>query len=332
LLACGASSNVPAAELASIAAVSSLSVQWVNGGGSVFWPHNMGPLMTYMAACQKTDCSDDPTTLDFFKIAEEGQTTPGGSVWAEEQLYEGLPIKITIPSCIPSGSYIMRHEVINLARASTGQAEAFPECFQLQVTGGGSSTPAEFVKSLKPDEVARFPGAYNATDAGLNFDPYTPGKDYPFPGPQIAGAINNGGDGGGEKSTTPGSTPTRSVPTSTPVGTSTTSTTSLRAPANPGSSPTHAPRVITTTVTEVFVLTLTVLDDSHKNKKLVFSTTTTSHHPTTTPAGDPKDGCYDEEEHTPPPATTTSSATKPTGRTRRHSRRSERWRVAAVGS
>jgi len=50
--------------------------------------------MTYMAVCQKTDCSDDPTTLDFFKIAEEGQTTPGGSVWAEEQLYEGHPIKV----------------------------------------------------------------------------------------------------------------------------------------------------------------------------------------------------------------------------------------------
>jgi hypothetical protein len=240
--------------------------------------------------------------------------------------------QITIPSSIPSGSYIMRHEVINLARASTGQAEAFPECFQLQVTGGGSSTPAEFVKSLKSGEVARFPGAYKATDAGLNFDPYTAGKDYPFPGPQIAGAISNGG--GGEKSTTPGSTPTHSVPTSTPVGTSTTSTTSLRAPANPGSSPTHAPRVLTTTITEVFVLTLTIPNDSPKNKKLVFSTTTTSlsHHPTTTPAGDPKDGCYDEEEHTPPTTTTTSSTTKPTGRARRHSRRSERWRVAAVGS
>jgi len=231
----------------------------------------------------------------------------------------------------------MRHEVINLARASAGQAEAFPECFQLQVTGGGSSTPAEFVKSLKSDEVARFPGAYKATDAGLNFDPYTAGKDYPFPGPQIAGAINNGGDGGGDKSTTtPGSTPTSSVPTSTPAGTSTstTSATSLRAPANPGSSPTHTPRVLTTTVTEVFVLTLTVPDDSPKNKKLAFSTTTTSssHHPTTTSAGDPKDGCYDEEEHTPPPTTTTSSVTKPTRRARRHSRRSERWRVAAVGS
>ena len=221
--------------------------------------------------------------------------------------------------------------MINLARASTGQAEAFPACFQLQVTGGGSSTPAEFVKSLKSDEVARFPGAYKGTDAGLYFDPYTAGKDYPYPGPHIAGAINNDGNGGGDKSTTPDSTPTSSVPTSTPAGTSTTSTTSLRAPANPGSSPTHTPRVLTTTVTEVFVLTLTVPDDSPKNKKLVFSTTTTSssHHPTTTPAGDPKDGCYDEGEHTSPPTTTT---TKPTGHTRRHSRRSERWRVAAVGS
>jgi hypothetical protein len=52
--------------------------------------------MTYMAACQKTDCSDDPATLDFFKITEEGQTTPGGTVWAENELYEGHPIKVGI--------------------------------------------------------------------------------------------------------------------------------------------------------------------------------------------------------------------------------------------
>jgi hypothetical protein len=345
LLACGASNNAPATELVSIAAGSPLTIQWVNGGGRVFWPHNTGPLMTYMAACQKTDCSDDPATLAFFKIAEEGQTTPGGTIWAQKQLYEGRPVKVTVPSGIPTGPYIMRHEVINLALASTGQAEAYPSCFQLQVTGGGSSSPTEFVKSLGSN-VARFPGAYKTNDAGLNFDPYTSGKNYPFPGPKIAKAIGGGGggdNGGGDETPAPTSTPTRSISTSTlQTGTSTTSTTSPRPPVNPGSTPTRSPRVITTTVTEVFVLTMTIPDDPNNRNFAVTTTTTTtssSQLPTTTSTNDPDDGCFDEEEEektstgsTPPNTTTTSSVTTTTGYARRHARRSERWRVAAMGS
>ena len=229
----------------------------------------------------------------------------------------------------------MRHEVINLARASTGQAEAYPSCFQLQVTGGSSVSPTDFVKSLGSDDVARFPGGYKASDAGLNFDPYTAGKDYPFPGPNISKAISNGGNGGGGE-TTP-STPTRSVPTSTVrTGTSTTSTTSPQTPGNPGSTPTRSPpRVITTTVTQVFVLTMTMPNDSPKNKNLAVTTTTTlsSQLPTTTPADDPKDGCHDDEETSTRPSTTTSSlVAKSTGYARRHARRSERWRAATMES
>jgi hypothetical protein len=52
--------------------------------------------MTYMAPCNTTDCSGDPADLEFFKIAEEGQYTPGGSVWVQQQLYEGYPISVDI--------------------------------------------------------------------------------------------------------------------------------------------------------------------------------------------------------------------------------------------
>ena len=136
LLACGASGNVPASELASVAAGSSLMVQvrvprtfplvslfterchifvqWVNGGGGIFWPHNTGPLMAYMAACQKTDCSDDPSTLDFFKVSEAGQTTPGGTVWAQNELYEGHPIQVdTYPRLALILSHSHSHAMLN---------------------------------------------------------------------------------------------------------------------------------------------------------------------------------------------------------------------------
>lgn len=45
--------------------------------------------MTYMAACATDDCSDDPTTLSFFKIAEDGQVSGLGSDWAQASIHAG---------------------------------------------------------------------------------------------------------------------------------------------------------------------------------------------------------------------------------------------------
>lgn len=73
-------------------------------------------------------------------------------------------ISYTIPSCIKAGYYLVRHEIIALHAAySYPGAQFYPGCHQLQVTGGGSTTPGNLVS---------FPGAYKSTDPGITYDSY----------------------------------------------------------------------------------------------------------------------------------------------------------------
>jgi hypothetical protein len=75
---------------------------------------------------------------------------------------------ITIPKCIAPGKYLMRNEHIALHTAgSVGGAQFYLSCAQLDVTGGGSTTPTN---------LAAFPGAYKATDPGILIN-----INYPIP-------------------------------------------------------------------------------------------------------------------------------------------------------
>lgn len=72
--------------------------------------------------------------------------------------------KYTVPKCIASGYYLVRHEIIALHSAySYPGAQFYPGCHQLKVSGGGSSTPSGLVS---------FPGAYKGSDAGITYDAY----------------------------------------------------------------------------------------------------------------------------------------------------------------
>ena len=62
----------------------------------------------------------------------------------------------TIPKSVPSGNYLIRFETIALHSLP---AQMYPECAQIQITGGGSRQPTE-------DELVSFPGAYQSTDPG----------------------------------------------------------------------------------------------------------------------------------------------------------------------
>ncbi|KAF8319671.1 glycoside hydrolase, partial [Clavulina sp. PMI_390] len=149
------------------------------------WPHNTGPILTYMAACSDSTCGDDPTTLEFFKIQQDSYMEGSTTTWVQDLIYKGYPYNVTIPTALANGNYIMRHELINMAPGA-GNDEDYPSCFQLTVTGGsGSGTPSSFASSLGSTYLAKFPGAYAASDAGLNADGYTY-STYDFPGPAIA--------------------------------------------------------------------------------------------------------------------------------------------------
>ncbi len=67
----------------------------------------------------------------------------------------------TIPSCLAPGFYLVRHEIIALHSAwAQGEAQFYPSCHQLRVSGPGSLVPAG-------PELVSFPGAYRAEEAGI---------------------------------------------------------------------------------------------------------------------------------------------------------------------
>ena len=52
------------------------------------WPHNIGPLMTYMAECTGTTCDKfDASQAKWFKIDEVGKD-PGNDTWVQENIRE----------------------------------------------------------------------------------------------------------------------------------------------------------------------------------------------------------------------------------------------------
>jgi hypothetical protein len=71
--------------------------------------------------------------------------------WAMRDVYEGANLDIPIPASLKPGKYLFRHDMLNL---QTGPPQWFPNCIQLDVSGEGSSLPAD-------EELVSFPGAYD---------------------------------------------------------------------------------------------------------------------------------------------------------------------------
>jgi len=159
---------------------STVSILWSGGDGTSNWPHNTGPLMTYMASCGDTPCNQfNGSDAQWFKIDQLGKK-PDGSTWYQADISTSRDAyDVTIPQSIAPGGYLIRHEIIALHLAvSLGGAEFYPMCIQVQIGGNGNGVPQSTVS---------FPGAYNDNDPGI-FDPsiYDPGSNYTFPGGPIS--------------------------------------------------------------------------------------------------------------------------------------------------
>jgi AA9 family protein len=155
----------------------------VAAGGEIFlqwdtWPtSHKGPVIDYLAPCGE-DCSTvDKASLEFFKIQEVGIVSGSGNngVWASDQLIEnGNGWVVKVPETLAAGNYVLRHEII--AHHASGQANGaqnYPQCINIQVTGGGSDLPSGTVAT----------SLYKADDEGILFDIYSAGSTYPMPGP-----------------------------------------------------------------------------------------------------------------------------------------------------
>ncbi|KAF8898030.1 glycosyl hydrolase family 61-domain-containing protein [Gymnopilus junonius] len=172
------------------------------------WPHNTGPMLTYMANCGATTCDKfDISQAKWFKVQQVGRKND--TTWFQADLMTGGVATTTIPNTLAAGNYLIRHEIIALHLATAlGGAEFYPSCTQLQVGGNQTGAP-------QASELVSLPGAYSDNDPGI-FDPdvFNPGSNYTFPGPAIASFVSGSGDGtitNGTGSTT-GSTPTTASP------------------------------------------------------------------------------------------------------------------------
>jgi hypothetical protein len=175
--------------------------------------------MTYMAPCDTSTCDKfNGSTAKWFKIDQIGKKSDG-TTWYQQDVMNGSPISVTLPTNLSPGQYLVRQEIIALHLAVTiGGAEFYPSCTQINVGGSQTGTP---------NETLAFPGAYSDTDPGI-YDPdvYTPGSLYTFPGGPVSNLYSpadmsgktdfgTGGSSSGGNSTTPTTTANGAKPTST---------------------------------------------------------------------------------------------------------------------
>ncbi|KAH6635728.1 glycoside hydrolase, partial [Chaetomium tenue] len=162
-----------------VAAGSTIKLHWTT------WPESHhGPIFTYLAACNGDCVTADKEQLQWFKIAELGQISYGAGggtsgVWAADQLrLAGGDWDVTIPSSIKAGNYVLRHEILALHSAyDVGGAQFYPQCTNIQITGGGNDTPSGVVGT----------SLYTKDEPGVQYNIYNDESKpvYPMPGPPL---------------------------------------------------------------------------------------------------------------------------------------------------
>ncbi|KAF3928605.1 Endoglucanase-4 [Arthrobotrys entomopaga] len=159
----------------------------------------------------------------------------GNGVWGAGEVLDTLQWTVTIPAALPSGEYLIRHELLALHQANNPQF--YPECAQLTVTGGGNGTPGPLVDMQK---------AYSGSDPSVNVDIYIADAaktTYTCPGPAVWTGGSSGNPTTTAKVTTTMATTTKTTTkaTTTPVVTTKATTTKATTtpvrtttPSNPG--------------------------------------------------------------------------------------------------
>ncbi|KAF2249777.1 lytic polysaccharide monooxygenase [Trematosphaeria pertusa] len=150
------------------------------------WPHDIGPIVVWMAYCgsEPTSCdSFNGTGKYWFKIQEVGlqSGTIRNGQWAlKDLLASNYTWTTTIPETLRQGAYLMRHEIIALHVPF--EPEFYPECAHLWVTGGGSEKPSE-------EYLASIPGVWRQDEPDLHMtiyeEPTSSRTEWKIPGPPV---------------------------------------------------------------------------------------------------------------------------------------------------
>lgn len=84
--------------------------------------------------------------------------------------YENAGYNYTIPSCLKSGYYLVRHEIIALHSAwAKGGAQFYPSCHQLKLSSEGTVVPTDLVS---------IPGVYDADAPNIHFQVWSRKSHY----------------------------------------------------------------------------------------------------------------------------------------------------------
>ncbi|KAL0933464.1 glycoside hydrolase family 61 protein [Colletotrichum truncatum] len=140
--------------------------------------NHYGPVMVYLSKVPDATTADGSS--DFFKIGQYGYTA-ADKTWGTDVLNENCgKFEVLIPAGLAAGDYLLRAEAIALHAASQpGGAQFYMTCYQIRVSGGGSTTPAG----------VKIPGAYSASDPGIQVDIWGNGfSEYTIPGPAVVSA------------------------------------------------------------------------------------------------------------------------------------------------
>jgi lytic cellulose monooxygenase (C1-hydroxylating) len=144
-------------------------------GSQAIGGNHFGPVIVYMSKVADATTADG--SGDFFKVGEFGYDADN-KTWGTDMLNTNCgKFAVTVPAGLTAGDYLVRAEAIALHTASqVNGAQLYMACYQVRVSGGGSSTPAG----------VQFPGAYKATDPGIRVDIWKSGFDsYTIPGPSV---------------------------------------------------------------------------------------------------------------------------------------------------
>lgn len=169
--------GTPGALTASVAAGTKVTAYWN------VWPHVIGPVIVWMAACPGSCNTTSPSGSAWFKIDQSGllSGTLSKGVWGMANLVaNNNSWTSTIPATLAPGNYLLRHELIAIHTSNAPQW--YPECAQLVVTGSGTATPSA-------SYLAAIPGVYSMSDPEINIDIYSNANadvtTYTIPGPAV---------------------------------------------------------------------------------------------------------------------------------------------------
>lgn len=174
----------PAALSVEVSAGGVLTLEWDT------WPESHhGPVLDYLAACPSSGCAGaDKESLSWFKISEVGYL-PEDDVWGADLLISnGNKWQVQIPEGIASGEYVLRHEI--LALHSLGEPQHYPQCVNINVSGGGSDSPSGVLANELYSDYE-------------DFNIYQEFSSYPIPGPKMIEGASPIIDQGSGVGTTP---------------------------------------------------------------------------------------------------------------------------------